>query len=90
MTERNDAEHSLNAQLAALRAEKDAARPPAATAIMNSATEALRASDILDGVPKVGDHAPLFARPNLDGRTIRLDALLKKGPTIVSFFRGRW
>lgn len=81
---------SLRDQLAALKAEKDAARPAAATAIMNRATEELQASDILRGLPKVGDAASVFARPDLTGRTVRLESLLKKGPTIVSFFRGRW
>lgn len=81
---------SLNDQLAALRAEKDAARDPAYTAIMNRATEELASTDILDGVPGVGARAPLFARPNLDGETVRLRSLLRKGPVVVSFFRGRW
>lgn len=90
MTVQYDADRSLAEQLAALRAEKDAARPAEPTAIMNRATDELRASGILEGVPGVGDEAPIFARPGLDGRTVRLDSLLKKGPAIVSFFRGRW
>ena len=81
---------SLKERLAAMRAEKDAARDPAATAIMHRSTEALRSSGILDGIPGVGDRAPLFARPNLDGETVRLRSLLKTGPVVVSFFRGRW
>ena len=81
---------SLNHRLAALRAEKEAARDPAATALMNRATDDLRASGILDRVSSVGDTAPLFARPNLDGDTVRLRALLKQGPVVISFFRGRW
>jgi hypothetical protein len=81
---------SLRQALADLRAEKDAARPPAATAIMNRATEQLAASPIMDAVVKVGDAAPMFARPNLDGETVRLRYVLKDGPALVSFFRGRW
>ena len=81
---------SLNARLAATKAEKDAKRDPAATAIMDRATAELLASNILDGVPAVGDLAPAFARPNLDGDTVRLRSLVKRGPVIVSFFRGRW
>ncbi len=80
----------LKERLAALRAEKDAARDPEKTAIMNRATERLAATDILDRIPKPGDHAPTFARPNLDGTTVRLTSLLRKGPVIASFFRGRW
>lgn len=81
---------TLNEQLASLRAEKDAARDPAYTAIMDGATEALAASDILAGVPGVGDRAPHFARPDLGGETVRLRSLLRKGPVVASFFRGRW
>lgn len=81
---------SLNHRLAALRAEKEAARDPGATALMNRATDDLRASGILDRVSSVGDTAPLFARPNLEGTTVRLRTLLKRGPVVVSFFRGRW
>lgn len=81
---------SLNARLAAMKAEKDAKRDPAATAIMDRATADLRSTDILRGVPGVGERAPSFARPNLDGDTVRLRSLVKRGPVIVSFFRGRW
>ena len=81
---------TLNERLAGLRAEKDAARDPAFTEVMNRATADLSATDILDGVPGVGDRAPLFARPNLDNETVRLRSLLRKGPVVASFFRGRW
>lgn len=81
---------TLNDQLSTLRAEKEAARDPAFTAIMNRATEALAATDILERVPKVGERAPLFARPNVEGETVRLRSLLRTGPVVASFFRGRW
>ena len=77
-------------RLAEMRAEKEAARPAAATAIMHAGTEALRASGILDRVPRVGDRAPLFARPSVAGPTVRLQSLLRRGPVVLSFFRGRW
>ncbi|NNK63982.1 MAG: hypothetical protein HKO98_12350 [Gemmatimonadetes bacterium] len=81
---------TLAERLSALRAEKDAARDPAATALMNRATDELRASGILDGVLGPGDRAPRFARPDVNGDVVRLDGLLRKGPVIASFFRGRW
>ena len=77
-------------RLAEIRAEKEAARPAAATAIMNAGTEALRASGILDRVPQPGDRTPLFARPSVAGPTVRLQSLLRRGPVVLSFFRGRW
>ncbi len=81
---------SLNERLSALKAEKDATRDPGATAIMDGSTAELAVSGILDGVPSVGDPAPLFARPDTEGTTVRLRSLAARGPVIVSFFRGRW
>lgn len=82
--------NSLNEQLTALRLEKEETRDPALTNQLNQATDELQASGILAGVRTVGDQAPMFARPNLDGDTVRLRTLLRRGPVIVSFFRGRW
>lgn len=59
-------------------------------ALMKRATAELRESSVLEGLPGVGDRAPGFARPGLDGRTVRLSALLRGGPVVASFFRGRW
>jgi len=80
----------LNETLTAIREAAEAKRPPEITARVGRATKDLAASDILDGIPGVGDRAPLFARPGLRGVSIRLGAQLKKGPVILSFFRGRW
>ena len=81
---------SLNDQLTALRTEKEVTRDPALTAILDRSTADLRASGAVDHARGVGDRAPLFARPDLNGETVRLRSLLKKGPVVVSFFRGRW
>lgn len=81
---------TLNARLAAMKAEKDAKRDPAWTAIMQGATDALARSGIVERVRGVGDIAPLFARPSVLGETVRLRSLVARGPVIVSFFRGRW
>lgn len=81
---------SLNERLTASRIKAESSRDPAVTALMHRATDDLRASGIMAGVPAVGDAAPHFARPDLDGETVRLSTLLERGPAIVSFFRGRW
>ena len=80
----------LARRLAEIREAGAAKRPPEVTATLKRATEELRASGILDGIPGVGDRAPVFARPNLEGGTIRSQATLRKGPVVLSFFRGRW
>lgn len=81
---------TLNQRLTALRLEKEARRDPAVTAVLNRSTEAMRTSPALSRVKTVGDRAPLFARPNVAGDTVRLRSLLEKGPVVLSFFRGRW
>lgn len=81
---------TLEAKLAEIRAEGAAKFPPEVLATFHRATEKLRASGIMDGIPKVGDPAPPFACPNLDGDTVRLEARLEDGPVLLSFFRGRW
>jgi len=81
---------SLGRRLAEIRAGAPDRIDADARALMKRATEELRASPILDGVARVGDPAPRFARPDLDGRTVRLAALLRGGPVVASFFRGRW
>lgn len=39
---------------------------------------------------KVGDKAPDFSLKNPYGKSIKLSKLLKKGPVILTFYRGAW
>jgi peroxiredoxin len=39
---------------------------------------------------KVGNRAPVFALPDAKGDMIDFGALLKKGPVVVTFYRGGW
>jgi hypothetical protein len=64
--------------------------PADKAAIMHRATEALRASGIMDRVTKVGDPLPPFALPNADGHEVRSADLLATGPLVLTFFRGAW
>lgn len=71
--------------------EASAKRIPAdKAAIMHHATEALRASGIMNRVIKIGDPLPSFALPNAHGREVRSADLLAKGPLVLTFFRGSW
>lgn len=81
---------TLASTLDGIRTAADARRDPALTAVMKRATADLAASGIVERATGVGAAAPLFARPDLSGETVRLGALLKRGPVVVSFFRGRW
>lgn len=42
------------------------------------------------GTIKLGQKAPSFELPDFEGKLISLDALLKKGPLILTFYRGSW
>ena len=57
-----------------------AKRDPAVSEVMDRTTADLVASDILESLPKVGDPAPIFARPNLENKTVRLSSALRSGP----------
>lgn len=39
---------------------------------------------------KIGEKAPSFELPNLEGKQISLTNILSKGPAIVTFYRGDW
>ena len=42
------------------------------------------------GALGIGDRAPDFALPGVDGETVRLADLLKQGPVVLTFYRGAW
>ncbi|MDB9515836.1 peroxiredoxin-like family protein [Roseofilum reptotaenium CS-1145] len=54
------------------------------------ATEELQNSGIIEQACQNGDLAPDFSLPNTMGKTITLSELLKVGPVIISFYRGKW
>jgi hypothetical protein len=88
---RNWARRGLMALEDALRGlrEASAKRMPAArAAVMDRATEELRASGIMDGVIKIGDRLPSFALPNAYRREVLSADLLAQGPLVLTVFRG--
>ncbi|OZC04371.1 peroxiredoxin-like family protein [Rubricoccus marinus] len=76
-----------------LKASNDAgrARIDADTlAVMDRATDAVRASGLADSALTVGDSAPTFSLPNASGETVALSDVLASGPVILTFYRGGW
>jgi peroxiredoxin len=57
---------------------------------MHRVTEDLVQSDIMKDVLKEGDKAPTFSLPDHGGNLVNSFELLKKGPLVVSFYRGVW
>jgi hypothetical protein len=80
----------LKQRLEAIKRAAEKRIPAAASAIMHRATEDLRRSGILDRVVKVGQKAPNFALLNQRGERVSSQALLAKGPLVISFYRGAW
>ena len=81
---------SLQEQLDAARAQSKTRVPAEAQVVMQRSIDELRASGLLNRVPKIGDPAPDFALPNGSGQLISLESLRAKGPVVLSFYRGRW
>jgi AhpC/TSA family len=81
---------NLKQRLEALRKAGETRIPEEARAIMHRATEDLGRSGILNRVVKVGQKAPTFELLNQRGERVSSEALLTKGPLVVSFYRGVW
>jgi peroxiredoxin len=59
-------------------------------ALMNRANDALRSPEVLGRALREGERAPNFRLPNAQGGSVELDALLKQGPVVLTFYRGQW
>lgn len=64
--------------------------PAATQAINDRAVEEFRQAQLAQKALKVGDRAPEFALPDVNGNPVSSAELLSKGPLIVTFLRGRW
>jgi len=81
---------SLKEQLAEYRAGWYKRVPPERQAIMQRHIDQLRTGAIARSMLKVGDRAPAIVLTNAKGQTVDVATLLKKGPVIVTFYRGGW
>src|SRR5271156_1234037 len=81
---------SLKEQLAEYRAGWFQRVPAERQAIMERHIAELRSGAIAKTALKVGDHAPAIVLENGKGAIVDVGTLLKKGPVIVTFYRGGW
>lgn len=58
--------------------------------IMQSATEKLIKSGIVEKCLKEGDKMPAFSLPNAKNETVSSDTMLSKGSLVINFYRGGW
>lgn len=84
------ASDGLNAALAAARDEAMRRIPEEIRRRMATAAARLRDSPLAAMAVQVGDRAPGFALPDTEGHTVRLEDLLRRGPVVLSFYRGGW
>ena len=81
---------TLQERLDRIKAGFSKKAPDEAKAVMHRATEDLRASGIMERVPRVGDDFPDFELPDTEGNPITSAELLGRGPLVVTFYRGVW
>ncbi|MGN6093664.1 MAG: peroxiredoxin-like family protein [Luteibacter jiangsuensis] len=86
---------SLQDKLDAFKADFEAGKPPynvppSVIETMHRATAELKASGAAQRALKAGDKAPAFILDDADGNPVSSDDLLRKGPLVVTFYRGVW
>lgn len=81
---------SLIDKLAAMKAASAAKLPAETRQIMQRATAAVMTSGILGRAIKVGANAPDFVLQDADGTPVSSAALRKRGPLLISLYRGVW
>jgi peroxiredoxin len=81
---------SLKNELESFRNEFMTKVPSEIHDAMTRADLELAASGITERALKAGDRIADFSAPDANGETVRLSDLLKKGPVVLSFYRGGW
>ncbi|MFM0168568.1 peroxiredoxin-like family protein [Paraburkholderia sediminicola] len=86
---------SLQAKLDAFKADFKGGKapyfaPPEIHPVMERATAELVASGQAERALKAGDAAPEFILNDPDGKPVSSAELLKRGPLVISFYRGVW
>ena len=81
---------TLQDKLDAYKIQPKPNAPPELGAVSVRTISALVASGQVERALKAGDRAPSFNLPDQDGAMVASADLLKKGPVVLSFYRGVW
>ncbi len=81
---------TLSDQLSAKQKDFLSKTPPEKAASYQAGIDAVAKSGIYDRAKKTGDKAPDFTLKNAVGKEVSLSSLLKKGPVVLTWYRGGW
>lgn len=81
---------TLKDKLYEMKAEMESNIPNEIKDIMQRANRQLELSGILEKGLKVGDEMIDIMLTDSTGNKIQLSSVLKKGPMVLTFFRGQW
>lgn len=81
---------NLQSQLDSLTAKLRAMVPAERLLVVDRFAEELVKSGLAGRALKAGDRAPSFELPDGDGMLWRSEDLLRGGPIVIVFYRGRW
>ena len=90
MTESKQSVETLQQQIEAFQAQLAQQLPPAMLAELGKSSAALIQTGIAQQSVKTGEQAPDFTLPDVFGNAVTLSTLLKRGPVVVTFYRGEW
>lgn len=86
----NLSDATLHNVLKAIRINSAAKIPPEKAKVIETAIEKLKKSKLEEKALKVGQKMPEFSLKDAHGKKVQLKDLVKKGPVIVTFYRGSW
>jgi peroxiredoxin len=83
-------DQSVKKELEAFKKDQATKAPAERLKVYEEGIEQVKRSGVLEKALKVGDKAPDFELPDATGKTVKLSALLERGPVVVTWYRGAW
>lgn len=81
---------SLNEQLEQMREASWGRWSEEKRALLYRVRDEIANSGLIERARAVGESAPEFELPDAHGARIRSAELLRRGPLVISFYRGHW
>ena len=81
---------SLQMEIDRLNSQLRQQLPPEALKLVEDAVAGIVETGVEKNAVGVGTRAPDFTLPNATGGQVSLAALRRRGPVVLSFYRGNW